>query len=140
MYSGDRAPGSKDTTTEGLDRPRRLQRGGGLVNRLDSNRQRWWKGKARPGLPGWDGSHMGAVKAGRPQERSEAGREGAWPQGPPGWSHWGTASQAWRFRGDSSPGTPGELRLLWEKQVETELESWVPEGTSSVERPSRRPR
>ena len=40
MYSGDRSPGSKDTTTEGLDRPRRLQRGGGLANRLDSNRQR----------------------------------------------------------------------------------------------------
>lgn len=63
MYSGDRSPGSKDTTTEGLDRPRRLQRGGGLVNRLDSNRQRpetvegagrGWKGKAKPGLPGWD--------------------------------------------------------------------------------------
>ena len=40
----------------------------------------------------------------------------------------GTASQAWRLSGDSSPETHGELRLPWEEQVETELGSRVPEG------------
>lgn len=120
MYSGDRAPGSKDTTTEGLDRPRRLQRGGGLVNRLDSNRQ-MVEGEGWPGLPGWDGSHMGSVSRRPCQERSEAGREGAWPQGPLG-GVTGALPARLEIQRDSSQ-EPRELRLLWEEQVETELES-----------------
>lgn len=38
-----------------LDGFRRLRGGGGLVNRLDFNPQRWWKGRNRLSLPevGW---------------------------------------------------------------------------------------
>ena len=65
MYSGDRAPGSKDTTTEGLDRPRRLpckQAGFQSTEMVEG------EGQAGPARVGWE-SH------GRSKGREAAGKE-----------------------------------------------------------------
>lgn len=57
--SGPQAP--KTHNTEGLDRPRKLQRGSSLVNGLDFNRQMAEGGeRARPA--GWSGSYKGGCK------------------------------------------------------------------------------
>lgn len=75
-----------------LDRSRRLHGGGGLVNGLDFNPQRWWKGKNMPGLPGvvW------GLQRGSERQRG-----------------WTESSEAWLYR-----GCPGRVAEWWGKGKE----------------------